>query len=121
MDKKIPTYGFELVEESEGQTLWINYEGSHIIPLIEDSQICMSRTIDILSGISHLNKMIFYQRRDYEYDSFQTEMLLEVAQVYKKLVNNRELFSYNSMANDYQSREIKRTYVYIKDLIYKNG
>ncbi|MDD3263686.1 MAG: type II/IV secretion system ATPase subunit [Candidatus Nanoarchaeia archaeon] len=118
MDKKIPTYGFELVEESEGQTLWINYEGSHIIPLIEDSQICMSRTIDILSGISHLNKMIFYQRRDYEYDSFQTEMLLEVAQVYKKLVNNRELFSYNSMANDYQSREIKRTYVYIKDLIY---
>lgn len=118
MDKKVATYGYELVEESEGQTLWVNYEGSHIIPLIEDSPICMARTIDILSGISHLNKIIFYQRRDYEYDSFQTEMLLEIAQVYKKLVNNRELFSYKSMSSDYQSNEIKKTYVYIKDLIY---
>lgn len=118
MDKKIPIYGYEIVEESEGQTLWVNYEGSHIVPLIEDNTICMSKTIDILSGISHINKIIFYQRRDYEYDKFQSELLLEIAQVYKKLINNRELFSYNSMSQDYQTHEIKKKYVLIKDLIY---
>ena len=100
--KSIPkgTGKYEVLREDEDTIIKINYEEIYSAPSIEDNENCMSQVIDILTQMRNATKIVFFQKRDYEYDYTQTKMLQEIASVYTKFVKEKKVFS--ALSSDYQ-------------------
>ena len=94
-DKK--PFSYDIIKEGEENILRIDCEALPYLPSIEDSAMVMSKTIEILIEAGQVTKVIFAQKRDYEYDFYQTRMLIEIAQIYNKLAKQKELFSYHAI------------------------
>jgi len=92
-DKKIKPCGYEVVKEGNLDVLKINCNGCPYSPSIEDSEICMSRTIDKLIEVPSTSRIIFSCRRNYEYNYDQTQILIEIANLYKYLVKQKKILS----------------------------
>lgn len=60
----------------------------------------MAKTVEILSNLRDVTKIVFAQKRDYEYDYAQTQMLSEIAEVYKKLIRERNVLGYHSLSGN---------------------
>ena len=88
---------YEVTHEGAETILRINYESTPRIPSIEDDPVCMSATIDRLIEVPGATKIVFYQKRDYEYDFDQVSLLREIAALYSQLSKQREIFSYESL------------------------
>ncbi len=91
---------YEVVREDEDTIIKINYEDSFSVPSIEDNEHCMSRVIDILTQVKGATKIVFFQKRDYEYDYTQTRMLHEIASLYTRFIKEKKLFSLVNLGND---------------------
>jgi len=87
-------WDYEVVREGEENILYVYAESLSSIPSIEDSSVCMAHTIDILNQVGDITKIIFTQKRDYEYNYNQTQMLYEIARIYKKIIRQKNLFAY---------------------------
>ncbi len=110
---------FEIIEEGEEIILFIYVEGIPYIPSIEDYNEYMSHTIDIMTQLDRVTKIIFTQKRDYEYDFEQTQMLVELARVYKNLVKNKTLFSYDFHGlTSIEIAQLNRQYTTLQGIIY---
>lgn len=81
-----PESNYELLREGEEVVLRIDYEEYSTPPSLEDSPVCMAKTLDILSEVGAVTKIIFSQKRDYEYDFSQTQMLIEISKIFNKIV-----------------------------------
>ncbi len=113
-------WDFEVVEEGEDNTLYIYAENLSVIPSIEDSSICMSHTVDVLTKVDKVTKIIFTQKRDYEYDFNQTQMIYEIASIYKKFVRQKGLFSYNTLGlSSLEIRALNQKYAHIQSTVFK--
>jgi len=99
--KKAP-YSYDLIREGEETILRIDCEALTYIPSLEDSEITMSKTIEILIETGTVSKIIFVQKRDYEYDFYQTQLLLDIANLFKSLSKRKDLFSYAAMGLECQ-------------------
>lgn len=86
--------GFEIIEEGEDVILKVDYDKEITIPSLEDSESCMARTMEILTQVGEISKIIFYQKRDYEYNQAQTSLLKEMAHLYKRLYQKKDIMSY---------------------------
>ena len=84
---------YEVIREGEDNILRIDAEKAEYTPSVEDSPICMQRTIKKLMETSDITKIVFSQKRDYEYDFSQTELLIEIAKLYSKLLKQKDVFS----------------------------
>ena len=84
---------YEVLREDEDTIIKINYEDVYSVPSIEDNENCMAQVIDILTQMKSATKIIFFQKRDYEYDYTQTKILQELASVYTKFVKEKKAFS----------------------------
>jgi len=87
----------QIIREGEDAILRINYQETPRVPSIEDDSFCMALTIDKLTEIQNITKIVFYQKRDIEYDQGQTAMLIELARLYKHLVKQKDVFNFQSM------------------------
>lgn len=83
---------YEILREGEDIILRIDYTEQSRIPSIEDDPICMSRTMDRLIEVKNVTKIVFYQKRDYEYDYHNTRLLIELAQLYTTLIKQKKEF-----------------------------
>lgn len=108
---------YEVVHEAEGATLRVNYEGTSIAPSLEDDAICMSRTITRLGENQDVTKIVFLEKRDFEYSFEQTQLLLEIARIYNKLMKEKETFSYRMIAPD-PSRVLHQRYTELQNIIF---
>ncbi|MBW2977665.1 Flp pilus assembly complex ATPase component TadA [Candidatus Woesearchaeota archaeon] len=99
--KKEP-YSYDLIREGEETTLRIDCEKLTYIPSLEDNAMVMSKTIEILIETGTVSKIVFVQKRDYEYDFYQTQLLLEITDLFKKLAKRKDLFSYAAMGLECQ-------------------
>ena len=54
---------------------------------IEDSDVCMAKTIDKIREVKKVERIILTKEREYEYDYDQTKILIEIANLYDKLLN----------------------------------
>lgn len=88
---------YEVIREGEDTIIKIDYEKSLLSPSIEDNPLVMSQTIDKLTEVEHATKIVFVQRRDYEYDYSQTRILQEIATLYVRFTKEKELFSLASL------------------------
>ncbi|MBW2993381.1 type II/IV secretion system ATPase subunit, partial [Candidatus Woesearchaeota archaeon] len=86
----------EIVREGEDIILRINCEQFPYTPSIEDNPAVMSKTVDFILEAGTVTKIIFSQKRDYEYDYYQTQLLIDIAQLYRELIRRKDIFSYYS-------------------------
>ena len=111
---------FEAMDEGEENILRIDAEALPYLPSIEDNATVMSKVIDILSETNQISKIIFNQKRDYEYDYYQTQLLVEIAQFYKKLSKQKELFTFHAIAPDIKYQKFfQEKYARIQLLIFR--
>src|SRR3989344_895006 len=75
--------------EPETQTLRMNCLGCFFGPSIEDFDVCMAKAIDKLMELKKSARIILSERRDYEYDYKEVEMLLEIAMAIEKIMNDK--------------------------------
>jgi archaeal flagellar protein FlaI len=117
---KLPD-NYKLVKEGLDNILRIDYTEIPRVPSIEDDPICMSNVLDVLASNSNITKIEFEQKHDYEYDYEQVKILLEVAKLYKELVKQKELFSYqalNSLTENMNSYTLASKYNEINNLVF---
>ena len=111
-----PVSGYEIIREGDDIILRINYEGYAIVPSIEDSAAVMTRTIDILLEVGRVTKIVFSQRRDYEYEMDQAELLLEIADAYKKMIKMN--LSFASLASQTSPAFAQSIYTTLQNILY---
>ena len=58
---------------------------------IEDSDVCMATAIDKIMKVKDVERLILTKTREYEYDYDQTKLLIEIANLYDKLLNEDRL------------------------------
>lgn len=115
--EKKQAFSYSTVREGEDTVLIIDCELYPRIPSIEDDPITMSRTIDILSSEPNVTKIIFQQKRNYEYDYNQTALLKEISSLQNHLVKNRDLSGYKALAITRCTRCISGWYSELKNII----
>ncbi|MGV8152371.1 MAG: ATPase, T2SS/T4P/T4SS family [Candidatus Nanoarchaeia archaeon] len=91
--KDTPLYSYEITREASNQVMYINYLGASSVPNIAVDANTMSRTIDILSGVSDISRIVFVQQRNYSYSSNQVFLLKEIANIYTHLLKQEKLLS----------------------------
>ncbi len=91
---------YEINHEGEEIIVRINWELVDFPPSVEDSPTCMANLIEVLIEVPDATKIVFYQKRDYEYDYSQTQLLIEIALLFNKLIKQKDLFSYGILSGD---------------------
>ncbi len=93
-------FSYDIIREGEETILLIDLEQYQQIPSLEDDEVCMSRTVDILAESGSVTKIVYTQKRNYEYDFNQTQMMQEIAKLYTQLAKQRDVFSYGNLLAD---------------------
>ncbi len=97
-NKKVKPGYYQIVKEGEEEVIQINYNNYPYSPSIEDSSLCMSRTIEFLTQNPSVVKIIFSQMgKNYEYGYEQTSMLTEVANIYNHFIKQKKVLTLNAM------------------------
>ncbi|MCB9358388.1 type II/IV secretion system ATPase subunit [Candidatus Woesearchaeota archaeon] len=112
---------YEVIRESEDVTLRIDYDNLSHIPSIEDNEEVMSLAVDAIVDVGDVTKIVFYQKRDYEYDYAQTKLIVEMAQLYKKLIKQKDLFKITSMVSENRAFTTfySQRYVELQNLVFR--
>ena len=117
--KKIPLYGYEIIREGEDTVMRINYEQAPIVPSLEDNSTCMAKTVTNLVESRNATKIVFTQKRDYEYDYNQVILLLDIAALYTKLVRERDIFGIQALEINAASKLFSnRWYTEIQNILF---
>ncbi|MEK6862222.1 MAG: type II/IV secretion system ATPase subunit [Nanoarchaeota archaeon] len=85
--------GYEVIYEGSEAILRINANSWSYSPSIEDSALVMGFIIDRLVEMPGVSRIMFNQRRNFTYEYDQTQMLLQVSQVYNHLVKTKKVLS----------------------------
>ncbi len=109
----------EIIREGEDVILKINCSKCPLVPSLEDTPACMSSVITKLIENNDVTKVIFSQKRDYEYDYNQIQLLIEIAQIYKKLVKDKNIISYYGLSQGLKTTKfVKVWYNQLHNIIF---
>jgi len=67
---------------------------------LEDFDACFGKTVDKLIETKKVERIILAGTREHEYDFEQTKLLIEIADVYDKLVNRDNILSYSRLGSE---------------------
>ncbi|MBS3119671.1 type II/IV secretion system ATPase subunit [Candidatus Woesearchaeota archaeon] len=105
----------EIQREGSDVTLRLDYAASEFFPSLEDNSICMAQVMDQLIQNPGITRVVFYQKRDYEYDFEQVTLLTEIAKIQNGLVKKRAAFSPEHLG---KSTETRRRYIQFQNIVY---
>ncbi|NOZ80588.1 MAG: type II/IV secretion system ATPase subunit [DPANN group archaeon] len=88
---------YEIIREGEDNILRVNCKDKNYGPSIEDSPQAMQDIIDKLAESTAITKIVLAHKRDYEYNYFQTQLLVELAKLYNELAKQKQAYSYNAL------------------------
>jgi archaeal flagellar protein FlaI len=112
-------FEYETFHEGENKIIKVYLEKCSFPPSIEYNETCMGKVIDVLLKNSGVTIVILSQLREYEYDYPQTQLLNELALLYKKL-NQDDRFKYSHIVVDpTHERYIRSSYTKFQRLISK--
>ena len=114
-----PDDSYEIIRDSDEIILRINLEKFPYSPSIEDDAVCMSKTMDKLAEVKNVTKIVFLQKRDYEYDYPQTRILAEIAVIYAQLSKRPDLTGYTALGDPTCSKCIPTWHSEINDIIHR--
>lgn len=116
----MPEEDYDVIREGEDTVLKFNAENWDFAPSLEDSAACMSRAVDVLTEMGNITKIVFSQKRDYEYDYAQTQLLAEMTRLYKHLAKQRDVFGYENLAADpYCRAYADKWYADTQNIVFK--
>ncbi|MBW3003082.1 type II/IV secretion system ATPase subunit [Candidatus Woesearchaeota archaeon] len=95
-----PCGAYEVIKEGEDTILRFDMEACSFAPSIEDVPICMAKVIEALAEAGVVTKIVLTQKRDYEYDFYQTQLLQEIARVFNMFSKQKEVFGYQALGAD---------------------
>ncbi|MFH1649248.1 MAG: type II/IV secretion system ATPase subunit [Candidatus Woesearchaeota archaeon] len=81
---------FEVLREGDDTILHVDYTDVPAVPSIEDDDLCMAKTMDRLIENPAVTRIVFSQKRDYEYDYPQVRLLQEIAHIANQLAKNKD-------------------------------
>ncbi|MBD3164758.1 hypothetical protein GF323_06170 [Candidatus Woesearchaeota archaeon] len=110
-------FSYKVIKQGQDNVLLVNCEKYPRLPSLEDDPLTMSRVVEILSSEPNVTKIIFQQKRNYEYDYSQTEILKEISQIQSRLVRDKSLVTYKDLALTACSRCIPGWYAELKNLV----
>ena len=93
-------FTYDILREGEETIVLIDLEQYQHIPSLEDDEVCMSRTMDILAEAGIVTKIVYVQKRNYEYDYSQASMVQEIAKLYSQLTKKRDVLGYDTLLAD---------------------
>ena len=108
---------YKLAHEGGARILKINYEDSIYAPSIEDDPDTMALVIDILLETGHVNKISFLQREEYEYDTVQANLLLEIKDVYGKLVREENVLDFSGLFGTECEKFVAGWHAFLREVI----
>lgn len=112
-------FEYETYHEGENKILRISADKCAFPPSLEYSQVCFAKVIELLLNVRGVTTVILSQRRHYEYDYAQTQLLNDLASLYRRL-NQEERQSYSHIIIDPQhERFIRSSYARFQQLISK--
>ena len=107
-EKGDPLYAREVRREGGEDILYINYLGAPFVPSLADYPEIMERTVDSLIENPNISRIIFVQQKNYNYDFRETNMLLEIAQLYVHLVRQERILSQEKIITNAEHLYSKR-------------
>ncbi|MEN9626531.1 MAG: hypothetical protein RL557_859 [archaeon] len=84
-------YSYEVIKEEGSKTLYVNYLGASFVPNLADASDVMTRTIDLLIEATGVSRIVFVQQRNYSYNTEQTFMLQEIANLHVFLTKQEKI------------------------------
>ena len=96
-DSNDDAFNYEVERDGDNVVVRVNYEDIPIIPSIEDDPLCMAKTVDILNQVKDASQIIFFQKRDFEYEFDQIVLLYDIARLFAEFSRRKDLFSYNGL------------------------
>jgi len=91
-------FSYKIKREAGEDVLYVNCMGANFVPNLAEHPEIMSRTIDILIENSNASRIIFVQQKNYNYDSKETLMLQEIAQLYIYFLKQEKILSYEKLS-----------------------
>ena len=105
-------FSYEIIREGEEVILRIDCEECPFFPSLEDDPKVMSKLFDTLLEAGRATKIVFAQKRDFEYGYAQIQMLIEIARLINQLVRQKVVAYY--LRSDEQCTRF--TSVYFADM-----
>ena len=99
-DKSTGACGYQVVREAGENIMHINCNPCAHFPSLEDDPLCMLRTIDKLAQEQEVSRIIFNQRKNYVYDYDQTQVLLEISNIYSHLIKQKNVLGVGFYGKD---------------------
>jgi len=84
---------------------------------IEDFPQCMSAVINHLMAVKDAKAIVLVKEREYEYDSEQTQMLIEIAQVIERSTRDLKATSYTNLVTTKCDRCVAERVDFVRNLI----
>ena len=109
----------EIIREGTETFLRFDYENTSKVPSIEDDPVVMNQVMDKLVEVVGVSKIIFSQKRDYEYDFEQVQLLAEIAEIFTQLSRKKEIFSYEALQFDGFVKDLEKRYTDMQKIIFK--
>ncbi|MBN2422393.1 type II/IV secretion system ATPase subunit [Candidatus Woesearchaeota archaeon] len=109
---------FSVDREGEDNILRGDYSKSLQLPSIEDNPRCMAKTVEKLAQTHGITKIIFFQKREYEYDYEQTMMLNEIAKLFLYYSKDKTTFSYQALSFGRCRRFVDAWYNELQHIIF---
>ncbi|MBI4017294.1 MAG: type II/IV secretion system ATPase subunit [Candidatus Aenigmarchaeota archaeon] len=82
---------YEAIREADDYILRFNCEECTFFPSLEDNPDVMEMAIRALVKEGQATRLVFVQKRDYEYDYEQTQLLLEIAKAYRSIERQKQV------------------------------
>ncbi|MBU2497103.1 MAG: Flp pilus assembly complex ATPase component TadA [Nanoarchaeota archaeon] len=93
-------FGYEVVKEGQENLMYINCFGYALVPSISDDAAMMARVIDNLIENPGTSRVILSQQKNYVYSHEETQILIEVANIYTYLIREERILGMENIRND---------------------
>jgi len=117
-EKETALFSYDIIREGEDIILSINCETYQKTPSLEDDPLLMSKTIDILAETGTVTKIVFAQKREYEYDYATVQILLEIAKLYNQFTKQK-ITSYLGITDKLTSVDSAKRYAEIQYIVFQ--
>ena len=94
-------YSYEVQRQGGEDIIYLNYLGAPFVPSISDYPKVMERAIDVLMENPNASRIVFVQQKNYNYDLNETNLLLEIAQLYVYLIKQEKILSQEKISQNY--------------------
>lgn len=111
-------FNYDILRQGDDTILLGDAQQAMVVPSIEDYPEVMEEAVSQLVENRGVTKIIYQQRQDYEYDYEQTQLLAEVARIYRLLVHDKDVTLDALTVRDVSQQVINARYTFLQGLVH---